>query len=181
MTKPCNYVPSLEWTCKAVKGVDGCNAYERYLACNNPSNLKVYELISFCTPVCVIASYSDDVTYIYANGASTCSASTKRHVERFLKRHGFNDKSIYTIKQMCQGLGYSMFMRFETDLGTLNSNNNNQITGGVWLESNLMPPSEYLNHAGCIDLYVPRFSFYTKNHALVVGGSKAGFKCFHCN
>lgn len=174
MTKGCGYAPN-GWVCKSVKGIDGCNAYERHLTCNNPSTLEIYELVSFCTPVCVYVNYGNDVIYIYANGASVCSASTKRHVSRFLKRHGFNDTSIHTICTMVNGLPYDNFMRFETDPDTLS---NNQITGGVWLASNLLPPSEYASYDGRLELYVPRFGFYGKNDCWVEGGGKAGFKCF---
>lgn len=177
MTKGCGYAPN-GWVCKSVKGIDGCNAYERNLTCNNPSNLEVYELISFCTPVCVYVNYGNDVVYIYANGASVCSASTKRHVSRFLKRHGFNNTSIYKVASMVTGLPYYNFMRFETDPDTLSDD---QITGGVWLATNLLPPSEDAYYEGRLELYVPRFGFYGKNGSYVEGGGKAGFKCFKRN
>lgn len=176
MTKGCDYAPN-GWFCKSVKGIDSCNAYERHLKCYNPSNLEVYELVSYCTPVCVCVNYGNDIIYVYANGASVCSASTKSHVSRFLKRHGFNETSIHTVSSMVSSLPYDNFMRFETDPDTLSSN---QITGGVWLASNLLPPSESTSYNGRLELYVPRFGFYNDFY-YVEGGRKAGFKCFKRN
>lgn len=170
MNKSCNDAP-LYWACKAVKGIDGCNAYERYLTCNNPSRLETYVLVSYCTPVCTISIYDGIPVYVYANGASTCSASTKRHVERFLARHGFDEKAVHTIAGICKGLPYDNFMRFDVD-------KSKRIVGGTWLECNLTPPTITVGPGGRLDEYVPRFGFYGGIGFWVNGGREAGFKCF---
>lgn len=82
--------------------LDNCNAYVRvyvklqpdYVTCNNPAYEKVYELISYCTPVCRIymEQIDDDeqpndyepyaIEFAYA---CVCSPTTKRQVNRFIK------------------------------------------------------------------------------------------------
>lgn len=169
MIKPCNDAP-LHWTCKSVKGLDGCNAYERHLTCDT-SRLETYVLVSYCTPVCTVSVYDGCVDYVYANGASTCSASTKRQVKRFLTRHGFDSNAQYSIASMCNGLAYDNFMRFDID-------RNKRITGGTWLECNLTPPTVTVGFGGRLDTYVPRFGFYGRNDYWIEGGKKAGFQCY---
>lgn len=169
MNKTCNDAPK-HWACKSVKGIDGCNAYERHLICET-SRLETYVLISYCTPVCTISVYDGRPDYVYANGASTCSASTKRHVKRFLARHGFDYNAQHTIATMCNGLDYDNFMRFDVDT-------NKHVIGGTWLECNLTPPTVTVGSNGRLDMYVPRFGFYGRNDCYVKGGSEGGFKCY---
>lgn len=169
MTKPCDYAPT-SWECKSVKGIDGCNAYERHLTCDT-GRLETYVLVSYCTPVCTVSVYDGRPDYVYANGASTCSASTKRHVNRFLQRHGFDDNATHTIARMCNGLNYDTFMRFDVDT-------NKRVIGGTWLSCNLTPPTVTVGFGGRLDTYVPRFGFYGNTGYWIDGGKKEGFQCF---
>ena len=173
MLKACNDAP-LHWTCESVKGVDECNAYERHLTCDT-GRLETYVLVSYCTPVCTISVYDGLIDYTYANGASTCSASTKRHVTRFLTRHGFNYSDIHTINSMCNGLPFDIFIRFFVNN---NNNNNTRITGGEWLSCNLTPPTVTVGLSGHLDTYVPRFGFHNSTGYWIDGGKKAGFQCY---
>ena len=170
MNLPCNDAP-IFWKCRAIKCIDGCNSYERYLTCENPPTLDTYVLVSYCTPVCTISIYSGTPTYIYANGASTCSASTKRHVKRFLLRHGFDENTQNTILNMCNGLPYDNFMRFDVDT-------KKHITGGTWLKCNLTPPTVSVGNNGRLNTYTPRFGFYGRNDYYIEGGKAAGFQCY---
>lgn len=170
MNKTCDDAPK-SWTCISVKGIDGCNAYERHMQ-HDTTRLETYVLVSYCTPVCVISAYNGRPDYLYANGASTCSASTKRHVKRFLLRHGFDDNAQRTVASMCNGLAYDSFMRFDVNI-------NKRLTGGTWLDCNLTPPTVTVDSNGRLDMYAPRFGFYARNDQWVNGGKKAGFHVTH--
>ena len=81
--------------------LNSCNAYVRvysklqpdYVTCNNPAYEKIYELVSYCTPVSRIymAQIDDDtqpndyapyaVEYAFS---CICSPTTKRQVNRFI-------------------------------------------------------------------------------------------------
>lgn len=88
-------------TFERVYQLDYCNAYVRvyaklqpdYVSCNNPAYEKIYELVSYCTPVCRIYMEQinvDEQPNIYEPYAieyafaCICSTPTKRQVNRFI-------------------------------------------------------------------------------------------------
>lgn len=88
-------------TFERVYQLNSCNAYVRvytklqpdYVTCNNPAYEKIYELISYCTPVCRIymeqindnEQPNDYAPYAIEYAFSCiCSPTTKRQVNKFI-------------------------------------------------------------------------------------------------
>lgn len=72
-----------------IKQLDYCNAFVRscYLIETDTEPCRV-ELISYCTPVCAIEYDNNGVTVLEVAPAATCSATTRKHVGRFLNSYG---------------------------------------------------------------------------------------------
>lgn len=72
-----------------VDNLDYCNAFVRscYHKTDNGFRLTKRELVSYCTPVLAI-SYNGDgsILRLTCAQAATCSATTRKHVSRFLKK-----------------------------------------------------------------------------------------------
>ena len=66
------------------KQLDYCNAYVRKLVRNG--RVVAYELVSYCTPVCVV-SFANDNPVLECSANCTCSNTTRNHVGRFLKEY----------------------------------------------------------------------------------------------
>lgn len=83
-----------------VERLDFCNAFVRkcFRKSDTGFQLTKRELVSYCTPVLAI-SYNDDGSTLRLTcaQAATCSATTRKHVGRFLKRYA-PSMSYYAIK-----------------------------------------------------------------------------------
>lgn len=84
-----------------VKQLDYCNAFMRmcYLQYGDGVVLAKRELVSYCTPVLSIAYRLDGTAkYIICSQNAICSATTRKHVGRFLKRY-LTTVGYYSIKK----------------------------------------------------------------------------------
>lgn len=84
------------------KQLDYCNAFMRmcYLQDGDGVVLAKRELISYCTPVLSIAYRLDGTAkYLICSQAAICSATTRKHVGRFLNRY-LTTVGYYTIKKL---------------------------------------------------------------------------------
>lgn len=84
-----------------VKQLDYCNAFIRscYLQDGDGVVLAKRELVSYCTPVLSIAYRLDGTEkYLICSQAAICSATTRKHVGRFLNRY-LTTVGYYTIKK----------------------------------------------------------------------------------
>lgn len=182
MTYSHDYAPR-KWQCVAVRPLDGCNAYIRVLKHDSINGLQVQELVSFCTPICVAIFAGHTLTSFYANGAATCSASSKRHFRRFAQSIKLNSNDIERAIALCGAVPYDNFLWFEIEPG---KNESYYIERCKFERFGMLPTSETIEHKngnGTIQcrMYVPRFGFYGKNDYWVSGGSEVGFKCFKAN
>lgn len=84
-----------------VEQLDYCNAFMRmcYLQDGDVVVLAKRELVSYCTPVLSIAYRLDGTEkYLICSQAAICSATTRKHVGRFLNRY-ITTVGYYSIKK----------------------------------------------------------------------------------
>lgn len=84
-----------------VKQLDYCNAFIRkcYLQDGDGVVLAKRELVSYCTPVLSIAYRVDGTAkYLICSQYAICSATTRKHVGRFLNRY-LTTVGYYTVKK----------------------------------------------------------------------------------
>ena len=83
-----------------VKQLDYCNAFVRSCYTNSENSLVLVkrELVSYCTPVLAIGyGLNGEPLRITCAPAATCSATTRKHVSRFLHKF-YPNISYYDIK-----------------------------------------------------------------------------------
>lgn len=66
---------------KAIKQLGRCNAY---VEIEHSGEYVIYTLVSYCTAVARVAHMHSTVVQVSLGAAAHCSASTSRHVRRFL-------------------------------------------------------------------------------------------------